>query len=1114
MNFYMDMSTQPSVNTIHLSPNSSDDIDPGVSINFTANVTDPSGVDTVIFQYKEAEEGSWNNITMAYNASGGLYENATFQTIPNDMGVYYYRIWSNDSKGSAGYSPTQNLTSAVDFTWARSPASFGTASGLISSVSNVGILAINNTGDRTLNFSISDNWPLYYNGSDSSNFYVANHTAITVNITAEFASSDSENDITITVNASHYSNPPSLSPVSLTTNATINSYSGGPYLSVSIMEYSGMVSQSQTFNLSARVKNIGNETAEDAWLNWSLPEGWSNATGNLSQFLGNMTSGSFAWNNITVIVSPSSASPGTFLIYANSSCSQNASGQDSETVGVSCSDSDGVCGYGCSYVNDQDCGIPSSPAGGTAQPVYAGGGGESFNYAMAAEAAAVFDMNREERKSLAVKISNTGKRSALGGIYIDVIGYPLTHVKMSPQTITRLEAGQSAVFELEFFAPGYMTYGVHNITISIVATGSSNFTRNLTRVERILGVSVVVHSARENETLELAERVKEALLGMESLGLGTGKVSSLLEKAEAQISGWDYDTAMNNLKAALEARDKAVQIMGFIGSTEGNVREADIYGVQTPETRKMNELSKAALAREDYAKAEERANSALAAYAMEARMIGAMKFFHAYWQALLGAFSLSLAAGYLGRRRTLRNRVLRRIDYFSGQERALRKMEEKAKEDYYRKGEISSREYHSLMGMYGTGLAKARRRKSGLIGKLASVKGKSAEEAFRERERYARKEIEDSQRRYFEQGAISRSAYDKGVKELTEELADALQSIETIERRRKEGRRQETPSNSNPPSGQKVEERRKVKGTCRILPIFAVAVLLAFSHIAMAQDSGMKVAEPLSSQNERMKVTLSPSSQGERQAALDAMGKAEYIIGEMESLGLPASRANDTLNEAGLLFSKGFYIGAESLAREVESIKSTAISLGSRADGLESYMYEVSLEADVSEAKEIFEEGLDALEQEQYEKAEELFSQVQARLEEMQSRASLERAMEAGTWENTLSLLRTNILLIVISAIVLASAAVLGARLRKGRRAARRKASLLQEKERISGSMKEIQTRYFGQGKISRQEYEAMMGRCRKRLAGIGREILAMEPHKAEKPIGREKAGQKAKERK
>src|SRR4030042_6899258 len=479
---------------------------------------------------------------------------------------------------------------------------------------------------------------------------------------------------------------------------------------------------------------------------------------------------------------------------------------------------------------------------------------------------------------------------------------------------------------------------------------------------------------------------------------------------------------------------------------------------------------------------------------MEARMIGAMKFFHAAWQVLLAACSLSLAAGYLGRRRTLRNRVLRRIDRLSGQERALRKMEEKAKEDYYRKGEISSREYHSLMGRYGTGLAKARRRKSGLIGKLASVKGKSAEEAFRERERYARKEIEDSQRRYFEQGAISRSAYDKGVKELTEELADALQSIETIERRRKEGRRQETPSNSNPPSGQKVEERRRVKGTCRILPIFAVAVLLAFSHIAMAQDSGMKVAEPLSSQNERMKVTLSPSSQGERQAALDGRGEDEYIIGEMESLGLPASRANDTLNEAGLLFSKGFYIGAESLAREVESIKSTAISLGSRADGLESYMYEVSLEADVSEAKEIFEEGLDALEHEQYEKAEELFSQVQARLGEMQSRASLERAREAGTWENTLSLLRTNILLIVISAIVLASAAVLGARLRKGRRAARRKASLLQEKERISGSMKEIQTRYFGQGKISRQEYEAMMGRCRKRLGGIGRGSRGVAP--------------------
>lgn len=423
-NLYVDMHTQPSVNAIYLFPNSSDDIDPGVTINVTANITDPSGVSTVIFQWRKV--GDWNNVTMVYNSSSGLYENASFQT-GMVSGVYFYRIWSNDTKGSSGYSPTQNATSAWDFTWTRSPASFGTVYGLINSLSNVGILTINNTGDDTLNFTLSHNWPLpvYFNGSDTPNFYVANHTKATINITANFSQSDSENDMTITINASHPTETPS--PLSLTTNVTINSYSGGPYLSVAIMEYTGMVSQSQTFNLSARVKNIGNEIAQDMWLNWTLPQGWTNTSGNVSYFAGNLSSGSFVWNNLTVTISASAASPGTFIIYVNSSCIQNVTSTDSKTVGVSCSSSDGVCGYGCSYVNDNDCGIPTGGAG-TPQTVFVGGGGggEQIQYAMKMEAPSMIDIQRGDKKAVRVKITNEGKKTNLTDITLSIAGYPLT----------------------------------------------------------------------------------------------------------------------------------------------------------------------------------------------------------------------------------------------------------------------------------------------------------------------------------------------------------------------------------------------------------------------------------------------------------------------------------------------------------------------------------------------------------------------------------------------------------------------------------------------------------------------------------------------------------------
>ncbi|RLI52522.1 MAG: hypothetical protein DRP09_17740, partial [Candidatus Thorarchaeota archaeon] len=81
---------------------------------------------------------------------------------------------------------------------------------------------------------------------------------------------------------------------------------GPTVLRVTITDYPTIVTRNSLISLKGYVNNTGNYQVNNTWLNWTLPNGWSNQTGNLSQFVGNLTPGEIGWNNITANVSISS----------------------------------------------------------------------------------------------------------------------------------------------------------------------------------------------------------------------------------------------------------------------------------------------------------------------------------------------------------------------------------------------------------------------------------------------------------------------------------------------------------------------------------------------------------------------------------------------------------------------------------------------------------------------------------------------------------------------------------------------------------------------------------------------------------------------------------------
>jgi phosphate/sulfate permease len=483
----------------------------------------------------------------------------------------------------------------------------------------------------------------------------------------------------------------------------------------------------------------------------------------------------------------------------------------------------------------------------------------------------------------------------------------------------------------------------------------------------------------------------------------------------------------------------------MIGQVEEDIKEAESFGMQAPESRKMAELSKSALQREDYAKAEERASSAVAAFMIESQGLETMKFIYANWHFIIAASALIAGTCYIAYRKSLKGRLRKRIGLLAAEEKATRKLMEKAQEGMYTEKTLSKPEYHKLMAEHETRLAKIRKREAELNRRLIRLEKRSvALSNFRKQESSLRSEIQGLQKKYYEQGSVSKSAYQKTVDELREELAESIKNIDVI------------------------ISRRKGQAGFLILGILLI-LCVAFASFAVGQAD-------------------------DKQAASIAMEKAQGWIKEMEQTGFPAIRANDTLNEARLLFDKGYYQAAESLANDVEGIKERAVSISGRIDGVEASLYQShSKGINVSQPQALFDAALDAFRQEDYESAESLLSQASAKLEELESDYSMKMVAEGKGLEGLMKRIQDNILLILLAAVVLASAGIAGAKIRRKRKIRGRMRRLEAKAEKLNSMMKELQTKYFEKGSVSESEYKSLMERYRKRLTAAKGKKLALE---------------------
>jgi hypothetical protein len=750
--------TYPTIDNISYAPNTTDNLDPDVGINVSSDITEDYSISTVVLMYQNTTDTDWTLVTMT-NTSATKY-NASFT--PSN-GTYTFAINATDSQGNQNisYNNTvivQNDTSTNITTTITTIKSYTQAQ----AADNItlGDVILNNTGDGAINFTVN------LSASDS----IINKLSVNYTLNqSEIYAVSAGNELNISIEANTTSLPVGLYPynVSVTYNPTIiyernlNIQSAdGPYLEVSITNYSSTVDVGDELTLVTQVDNLGTADATGVNLTWSLPADWTVNSGSANRELGNLQIGGTATNTITVTVG---STQGDTTIAATASGTNAASNSVSKDVTV------GIASTTVSTGDGSDGG--GSSGGG-------GGGASTSEYRQTSE---ILEIVRGTTKEFPITINNIYKDAVIDNVTVTTQGYFPQHIKIRPESLSGIQYGKNKTLNLIIYAPDYLDQGNYSLKLTIKGSIVQNdITKTLTD-KRALTIIIQEYDREEvllcqNESIQYIEEMKFE-------NFSTAKVEKLLANLDTAINTRDNNLALGYCTQIQEAKVNAFLTAGLILEVMKGVDEAEDKRLEIPETKELLSLAKAAFDREDYETAQDRIKDAQMSLFLETKgRINLLWFLMTYWWLIIIAILSLAATAYFIYKEILGDIINRKIKNLRKEEGAIRKLIKAAQRKTYDLKKMSGGEYHKVVASYETRLnkikqdrAKLRHRRVALLSKEEEIKDINKEH------KDITNLIKNTQRKYFEKGKISRQRYLKDTAGHEERLAEIEEERTTLE---------------------------------------------------------------------------------------------------------------------------------------------------------------------------------------------------------------------------------------------------------------------------------------------------------------------------------------------
>ncbi|MFH2028659.1 MAG: NEW3 domain-containing protein, partial [Nanoarchaeota archaeon] len=603
-------STAPNFQNTTNVPSTNSSLDPNVTITINSSFLEYSTVDTVklFYRYNNGTWSSWDNLTM--ENIGQTNYNYTYETnlTPIYEAEYQYYIYANDTNSNAQNSTTYNLSIFYDYTWDLTSNLTANSADFDTNIS-LGNITINNTGDFDLSFTLTAgvfNSRIYINESQASNsptFTIQNKTSQELNITGTTrpgGQTEGTDTVTLTINATE------AVPSSNSAQVALITTSGGPFLFTQFTEYPASVTQGDSNqNITAKVTNLGNETATNTNITITLPAGWTSALGTTSN-LGTLTVGSFNTYAITADVA-SDAATGTQTFTASSICAENKTGTGTATVTVTA--------------------LPTTPGNNTETTTTAGsssggGGGSSFSAEEASrffQTEQTFELTRGEDQKFVIVLANPYDDAVLENVDISLKGFSEDYINFEPKQIGRLGIGDTIDITVEINAPAYFTKG--DYLLEFTFEGDVNRINNtrikLKYTKKVLLQVFEVSRTNAESYIELSNQYIQDMIS-KNMTI-TKEIKELNESLSKYYNETDFKQVKDIYEKLEEIYNSAIESDKGIKELEANLNEAEDKNINVEKTKRLLYLAKSSFERGDYLTAIERVNEAKLTLAIETK---------------------------------------------------------------------------------------------------------------------------------------------------------------------------------------------------------------------------------------------------------------------------------------------------------------------------------------------------------------------------------------------------------------------------------------------------------------------------------------------------------------
>jgi len=807
-NFTVD-STSPNVTGVVYSPSSVDDLDPGDNILFNATVADDLfDVDTVILQYHNGTD--WANSTMTN--TGSAYN--TTITLVDENATYTYSIFANDTLGNAAKATNQTFTAEFECSWEATSA-LGTTVGWNEN-KYLGNITINNTGDAGYsNNNCSLDIRLTYDASEGRIYYKFNttdweyiknleYTTIPagerqeIEINATFLSEVAEEDIVITLD--EFRDRSNVSDINVSANLITNQE--GPYLLQEITAPSDstilyltdqdIITTGRTRNIMGTIPANDTNTAYNVTINWTIPSKFTLNSGNESISYENLSNSSWSVNELNITFADlASMTPGSndftlisqgFNETGDVILDLNNQTYINESVSVTflCyNTSDGTCVTSCGYLLDSDCsqatassGSSSSGGGGSG----GGGGGGSTTTRTYAK----YDLVRNTNQSFVMYYNNTNNLS-IYRLEIDVEGFNADYIRVSPTQITNIEYGEVVPITTYIQAPKYFNRGEHNLTytLTIYREGSEN---SLLITREIRYVTLTIFEISEEDAKVYLKDSENAIEEMVEANYSTKYVNILFKQANTYFEDRNYLEVKEITTDIIELRDIAFDVDNSIEDSEMHITSAFYWGLETPKSRRLINLAKAAFERGEFILAAARVKEAELMIALETK--GEINYLYYTWHnwkqiLIVSIISLSIFIFlFLEFKKYMINEKLSKL---TKEEQTLLGLMKQVQNECFVQKKISMGEYMEAMAHYEKKLSNDIQDIIGLHSARSNLFKLDRIGQMREELTKLADLLKETQSQYMESGKIQTKVYQQKMRSITKRITAVEEKLTVSE---------------------------------------------------------------------------------------------------------------------------------------------------------------------------------------------------------------------------------------------------------------------------------------------------------------------------------------------